>query len=191
MSNNKNNKAGRSMNLIRHQNIVQTLNETISILNQRLSSTENTAMRATETSCKYEELLNTYTELHAANISVQRDNEKLKQQINMLHDINLNTQYQLMTLQSKKSVSCQHMYQCGCGMSLCNNCTIISTCIHCDFNLTFCDYCNRSPKLCNDQTCSKYYERRFDNCDCNSLHCNFCMAKIIIKDKINNHQGRN
>ena len=190
MSNNRSNPSGRNMDYSRHRNVVQSLNETIDILSLRLQAADDAAIQATRLSHEHEQLLDEYTELHASYQSLQQDKEKLIQQINMLHDVNLNTQYQLTTLQSKKAVSCQHMFQCGCGMSLCNNCSIISKCSQCDFNLTFCDFCNRSPKLCNDQTCNKYYERRFDNCDCNSLYCNFCTAKNIVKEKITIHTAR-
>ena len=190
MSNNRSNPSGRNMDFNRHQEIVKGLNETIQTLNQRLESAEAAAVRATELSYQHEQLIDEFSELYESYHSVQRDKGKLMQQISMLQDVNLNIQYQLTTLQSKKAVSCKHMFQCGCGMSLCNNCAIISQCSQCDFHRTSCDFCHRSPKLCNDQTCIKYYERRFDNCDCNSLYCNFCIAKNIVKDKITIHLAR-
>jgi hypothetical protein len=64
---------------------------------------------------------------------------------------------------------------------------IIQQCDKCNHEVTYCDWCNRSPKLCNDQNCNKYSQKRFDNCDCNSLYCNFCIAKNITRDKITVH----
>ena len=116
-------------------------------------------------------------------VSVNRGKDNLMLQVKTLQNINLNLQWQLANLQSRKSVTCGHIYQCGCGMTECNNCTIIQQCDKCNDEVTYCDWCNRSPKLCNDQLCVKYYERRFDNCDCQSMHCNFCSARINDKIK--------
>ena len=100
MSNNNNIRSARTIDLATHQQMVQDLEATIDVMQQRIQQLEKKDVKATELSYSHEQLLDAYSDMHSTNLSLQQDKETLLLQVKMLQDINLNTQYQLTTLQS-------------------------------------------------------------------------------------------
>ena len=115
MNNNK--KYARTIDYSRHQQIIQELNEQIAIMKQQINEADQAAFQHKDLQHAHEQLLDQYTDLQSTNLSLYQDKDKLLQQINMLQTVNLNVQYQFAALQSKRITKCQHIYQCGCGMS--------------------------------------------------------------------------
>ena len=120
-NNNNDNKYGRTMNFSRHQEIVQELRQQLINMKQQIKAFEEESIRTKELHHSHEQLLDAYSDMHNDNLSLQHDKETLMLQVRILQDINVNTQYQLVTLQSKMSITCQHKFQCGCNMQMCNN----------------------------------------------------------------------
>ena len=170
------NKYERQIDFSTHRGIVKDFKSDIRILESKLSSNKLTS-NATEIA--NQQLIERNNDDNDRIEELLDDQHRLTQQIKALQTFNLNLQWQLACLKSKKEVSCDHVYECGCGMSICNNCTKISECKYCNEYNTCCNHCNRSTKLCNDQLCANYYTQRFDNCECGSEHCNFCSLRII------------
>ena len=96
----------------------------------------------------------------------------------MFRSINNDLQWQLQVLKEKKELKCDHKHQCGCGLKECHNCRRISGCSKCKVSDTDCNWCGKTQNLCSDQNCIKYYERRNDNCDCNSKYCTYCATRL-------------
>ena len=115
MNNNNDNKYGRTMDFSRHQEIVQELRQQLIVMKQQIKTFEEEATTTTALHHTHEQLLDAYSDMHNTNLSLQHDKETLMLQVRMLQDINVNTQYQLVTLQSKMSITCQHKFQCGCA----------------------------------------------------------------------------
>ena len=121
---------------------------------------------------------------------IRTTNNNLVDQIQMLQSINLSLQWQLTIAQRKINVQCDHKYDCGCDRELCHNCNLIANCNHCVGSGEYvkCTWCGKPQKPCSDVQCKNYYNTRFDNCKCDSIHCIFCNSRkaTVIEDESSN-----
>ena len=111
------NKYERQIDFSKHRGIVKDLQSDIRILESKLS---RNILTSNATEIANQQLIEKSMEDRDKIEELLADQHILSTQIKALQTFNLNLQWQLACLKSKKEVSCDHVYECGCGMSVCN-----------------------------------------------------------------------